>query len=90
MPRRNGTGPMGTGAMTGRGYGLCTGGDVMKNDAGIGLRLGFGCGCGLGRGIGRGLAVNQTDSETQKEMLQEKRAMLKNRLQIIDKQLGNL
>ncbi|OFI06320.1 hypothetical protein CLOACE_10930 [Clostridium acetireducens DSM 10703] len=30
MPRRNGTGPMGAGSMTGRGLGLCTGANAVK------------------------------------------------------------
>jgi len=33
MPRRNGTGPMGAGSMTGRGLGLCTGASVVKYGA---------------------------------------------------------
>ena len=45
MPRLNGTGPMGMGAMTGRAQGRCTGaepGDVTP---------GRGCGMGQGRGF---------------------------------------
>ena len=37
MPRRDGTGPMGAGSMTGRGLGSCTGVNAVKNDAGLGL-----------------------------------------------------
>ncbi|NLY09691.1 MAG: DUF5320 domain-containing protein, partial [Tissierellia bacterium] len=29
MPRRDGTGPMGAGSMTGRGFGLCTGANAV-------------------------------------------------------------
>lgn len=49
MPGRDGTGPLGQGAMTGRQLGACTG-----------ARPGF---CGAGRGFGRGFgrAVVQND-----------------------------
>ncbi len=51
MPRRDGTGPMGAGAMTGRKLGVCTG----VNEPVYGRGLERGCGRGLGRGIGRGM-----------------------------------
>ena len=92
MPRRDGTGPMGTGSMTGRGLGLCTGANTVKYGAGLGMGLGLGLACrrGFGRGFGRGFAVNQNSSKTQKELLQEQKGLLKNRLDVIDKQLENL
>ncbi|MBJ2355387.1 DUF5320 domain-containing protein [Sphaerochaeta sp. S2] len=49
MPRRNGTGPMGNGPMTGRGMGYCRGG------AGVGYGYGMGRGAGFGRGLGWGM-----------------------------------
>ena len=67
MPRRDGTGPIGAGSMTGRGLGFCT-----------------------GRGLGRGYTVNQNSSKTQKELLNEQKTMLQDRLEVIDKQLENL
>lgn len=92
MPRRDGTGPMGAGPMTGRGLGLCTGANAVKYGAGLGLGLGLGLACrrGFGRGFGRGFAVNQNSSKTQKELLQEQKNVLKSRLDVIDKQLENL
>jgi hypothetical protein len=59
MPRGDGTGPMGTGTMTGRGAGYCAGFDMpgfMNPVAGPGRRMGFGRGRGrgFGRGMGRG------------------------------------
>ena len=48
MPRRDGTGPMGQGSMTGRGLGNCVG---MRPYYGAGYGAGFagyGRGCGLG------------------------------------------
>jgi hypothetical protein len=96
MPRRDGTGPMGVGSMTGRGLGLCTGANAVKYGAGIGMGLGLGLACrrgfgrSFGRGFGRGFAINQTSSKTQKELLNEQKAMLQDRLEVIDKQLDNL
>ncbi len=86
MPRRDGTGPMGTGSMTGRGLGICTGADAVKYGAGLGMGLGLAC----RRGFGRGFAVNQNSSKTQKELLNEQKTMLQDRLEVIDKQLENL
>ena len=93
MPRRDGTGPMGAGSMTGRGLGLCTGANVVKYGAGLGmmgLGLGLACRRGFGRGFGRGFAINQTSPKTQKELLNEQKTMLQDRLEAIDKQLESL
>jgi len=93
MPRRDGTGPMGAGSMTGRGLGLCTGVNAAKYGAGLGmmgLGLGLACRRGFGRGFGRGFAINQTSPKTQKELLNEQKTMLQDRLEVIDKQLENL
>lgn len=86
MPRRDGTGPIGAGSMTGRGLGICTGTTTVKYGAGLGIGLGLAC----RRGFGRGFAVNQTSSKTQKELLNEQKTMLQNRLEVIEKQLENL
>ena len=92
MPRKDGTGPMGTGSMTGRGSGLCTGADIIKNGAGLGMRLGLGLACrrGFGRGFGMLSALNQTSPKTQKELLNEQKTMLQDRLEVILKQLETL
>ncbi|MGD9974420.1 MAG: DUF5320 domain-containing protein [Desulfatirhabdiaceae bacterium] len=47
MPRGDGTGPMGTGPMTGRAAGYCSG-------AGAPIARNPGYGCGFGRGMGYG------------------------------------
>ena len=88
MPRRDGSGPMGAGSMTGRGLGLCTG----INAARCGIRLGLGLGLGLAfrHGFGRRLAINKASSETQKEALLEQKDVLRNRLEVIDEQLKKL
>lgn len=92
MPKRDGTGPIGVGTMTGRGLGICTDPNAVKYEAGLGMGLGLGFACrrGFGRGFDRGFAINQTSSKTQKELLNEKKTMLQDRLEAIDKQLENL
>ncbi|MFA6930397.1 MAG: DUF5320 domain-containing protein [Lentisphaeria bacterium] len=64
MPRGNGTGPMGMGAMTGRGAGYCAGNNVpgfMNPVAGRGFGGGFarGFGGGFARGGGRGFGFGR-------------------------------
>ncbi len=90
MPRRDGTGPMGAKSMTGRGLGPCTGDSAVTYATGLGMGLGLACRRGFGRGFGRGSAVNQTSSKIRKELLQEQKAMLQDRLEVIDRQLENL
>lgn len=53
MPRGDGTGPMGMGAMTGRRAGYCAG-FGMPGYANRGFGAGFGRGRGFGMGFGRG------------------------------------
>lgn len=92
MPRRDGTGPMGAGSMTGRGLRLHPGAKTVKQGAGLGLGfgLGFACRHGFGRRSGRCVVANHASSKTQKELLQEQRDALKNRLEVIEKHLESL
>ncbi len=90
MPRRDGTGPMGAGSMTGRGIGLCTGAGTVKYGAGPGVGLGLACRHGFSGGFGKGFGVDQTSPKTQKEMLYEQKIILQDRLKVIDKQLEDL
>jgi len=53
MPGGDKTGPLGAGAMTGRGMGYCSGND-QPGFANIGFGRGRGFGRGLGMGAGRG------------------------------------
>ena len=101
MPRRDGTGPMGFGPMTGRGLGFCN----LANVSRLGLGLGFGLGLGRGRGFGRRMAyyfagvppdtLPNTRSDTlsmqkrRKNSLSSK-AFLEDRLDMISKQLDGL
>lgn len=90
MPRRDGTGPMGAGEMTGRGLGICTGVNATNYGIGLGQGLGLARRCGFGRGFSRKIVVDEVSSKTQKELLQEQKDILQNRLDVIDKQLENL
>lgn len=82
MPGRDGTGPMGDGSMTGRGLGFCTAAGSVKYGSGLGL--------GRRRGAGRFFAANSNFSGTQKELLQEQKNILQNRLEVVEKQLERL
>jgi hypothetical protein len=72
MPRRNGTGPMGSGPMTGRGMGPC-------NNNQVNYARGF------GRGRGRGFGYNS--APTTKEDLEQEKQFLEQRLEEINKEL---
>jgi hypothetical protein len=84
VPGRDGTGPMGYGAMTGRGMGNCAGVPGLRYGAGLGFRRGF------GRGFGGFVNPNLAPPVTDKEYLQEQRELLKSRLEYLDKQLENI
>lgn len=84
MPRKDGTGPMSAGSMTGRGMGFCTGVNACNYGVALGLGVNF------RRGFGRNVNANQISSEIQKELLQEQRNYLQRYLENIDKQLLNL
>jgi hypothetical protein len=92
MPRRDGTGPMGAGSMTGRGLGLCTGVNARGYGAGLGLGWGLACRRGFGRGFGRGYAavpyaINPDYQKSPKELLEAQKDILQNSLDTINKQL---
>jgi len=92
MPGRDGTGPMGTGPMTGRGLGFCAGANAVRYRVGLGrgLSLGLGCRRGFGRWFGRGLVTDEAALKMQKELLQNQKAILEKRLDAINKQLEEL
>ncbi|MFO7636320.1 MAG: DUF5320 domain-containing protein [Clostridia bacterium] len=79
MPRRDGTGPMGCGPMTGRGLGVCTGVNAYRY--GSNRRGGF------GRGFFFQPVANEGDT---KEMLMEQQQVLKARMDDISRQLESL
>lgn len=86
MPRRDGTGSMGMGSMTGRGMGYCNAAKAL------GVIGGFGPGSGLGcrRGFGRNGFNNTINPEDQKYILMQQKTILQNRLDFIDNQLNKL
>ncbi|WP_352419483.1 DUF5320 domain-containing protein [Proteiniborus sp.] len=92
MPRRDGTGPMGAGSKTGRGFGVCTGVNAVNYGAGLGMGLGLGFACrrGFSGGSKRGFAINQNSEKTQKDLLQDQKKLLQSRIEVIDKQLKDL
>jgi len=85
MPRRDGTGPMGTGAMTGRGAGFCNAAKVVGVMGGLGL--GWRLGCRGGRGLG---FRNNINSEDRKNTLNEQKNFLENSLNLIKEELEEL
>jgi len=72
MPRRNGTGPIGIGPMTGRGMRPCYSGRVNKTRP-------------FGQGNGRGFGYNLAPMT--KEDLEQEKDALKQRLEEIDQAL---
>ncbi len=84
MPRRDGTGPMRSGAKTGRGLGNCAEAKTPERGIGVGRRRGF------GRCSGRSLSINQTTPETKKDLLCEQKNILQEQLNVIDQQLEQL
>jgi len=88
MPRRDGTGPMGLGAMSGRGVGPCATGEQIQY--GLGYRQGFGRGCGrrLAQDFDRGFYNDQLSTKTKKEILAERHAQLTKQLEVINKQIA--
>lgn len=91
MPKRDGTGPMGQGSMTGRGLGICTGANAGGYGIGLGRGRGFGIGLGFrcNRDFG-GNFIGQYPGLTDKELLTEQKNFLQKRLDAISKQLENL
>lgn len=93
MPGRDGTGPMGRGAMSGRGFGFCNGVNAGGYGAGFGQGRvrGFGLGAGFGcrRGIGRSY-VGEAVVLSDKEILTEQKDLLQKRLDMINKQLDHM
>ena len=95
MPRRDGTGPMGTGPLTGRQMGYCRTGRGF-NATRFGRGLGLGLGLGVGRGIGRGIrrfALNDDyymAPENEKSVLQNEKSILESQLKDIKERLDTL
>ena len=91
MPGRDGTGPVGAGASSGRGMGGCFGTPVNGQYPvyGTGRQRRAGRGGMQGRGFGRGFA-GVYPAATQKDVLEQQRAALQARLERVDDQLKNM
>lgn len=97
MPRRDGSGPMGEGPMSGWGMGPCGEGDRpwygrRFRRPGYGMRRGgrrgfFGGGLGRGYGYGYGYGWMPEAELSDREMLEEERDLLQGRLDAIAKRL---
>ena len=83
MPGGDGTGPLGRGAMTGRGLGVCAGA------APRGFSLGYGLGLGDRRGFGRCMPY-RVSVAGDKELLHLQKQELQARLDLLNKQLEDL
>ncbi len=90
MPRGDGTGPVGQGPVSGRGFGICTGANAGRYGAGTGYSFGRGRGFGCKWGYGVNYSAEPATAKTQKELLEEQKELLQNKLDIISKQLENL
>jgi hypothetical protein len=80
MPRRDGSGPTGQGAMTGRGLGAC-------NNASRASGRGMGLGLGSGRGYNCRRVVNTQATVDNRSFLTEQKSILEAKLEEINKQL---
>ena len=80
MPRRDGTGPIGQGAMTGRRMGVCAG---NKNGRGFGQ----GQGRGMGFRRGYGAQVEENNNETLKK---DDLSLLKTQADLLEIALNNV
>ena len=91
MPGRNGTGPMGYGPMTGRGFGPCGGGAAYGGRF-YGRRMGLGRGARFGGGFGGAGYYGPVElkAEEQKELLQERKSFLESELNDLQKHLDEL
>ena len=87
MPRMDGTGPMGLGAMSGCGRGRCAdGNNEWKDHRGTGL----GRGCGRGRRMGAGRGYCRRVPLDTKEVLLEQKELLEKDLSAIEEKLKTL
>ncbi|KJR47580.1 hypothetical protein UF75_2006 [Desulfosporosinus sp. I2] len=90
MPGRDGTGQMGRGSMTGRGFGFCKDSNPVGKGTDIGSGQGSGKGFGHRRYFGKGPQTDLTELKTQKELLQAEKEQLESKLKIISQQLQSI
>jgi hypothetical protein len=97
MPRGDGTGPLGQGPMTGRGFGYCSGSTQPGFVAGAGLGRGRGFARCMGRGLsgfGRGFgwigSLSYGNPQAEKSMLQNQLNALETAIAAIKNRLGSI
>ncbi len=90
MPGRDKTGPIGQGAMTGRGLGFCQGNGVGNYR--IGFRSGFGPGMGANYRCQRAYRRFNIEENivSEKEYLQKQKDLLQEKVDLINKQIEKL
>ncbi len=87
MPAMNGTGPMGQGALTGRGMGACAGN--MRSTGGRGMGGASGMRGGRGFGCGRGFGWDPTvATQVDKAVLKAHAASLEARLDAVKRAMN--
>lgn len=87
MPGGDGTGPLGRGAMTGRGFGVCTGAVP------VGYGVGYGRGFGRRRGFGRCFVPYRNPVAPvsgDRDFLEMQKQELQASLNLLNKQLEDL
>lgn len=92
MPGRDGTGPMGMGQMTGRGFGFCGNKFYGRRNCyvmGFGRR-GYGFGPKYGAGYESGPGYGFKQNVTEKEFLQNQKEFLESQLKLIVSELEDL
>ncbi len=90
MPGRNATGPMGQGPLTGRGMGPCGGGAAFGGHIGRGRCSGKGHGVRMGRGQYGYYPQTELSADQQKDILTNRKAILENELDALQKKLEEL
>ncbi len=84
MPGRDGTGPIGTGSMTGGGFGNCAGAKASQG-------YGRGMGSGYGKGNGRDFnAQFRTSNNNLAPLQQDELTLLKNQAAVVKTHLGEI
>lgn len=78
MPRMDGTGPMGLGAGTGFGRGICAGNSGVRK------------GMQFGHGFGRRMGLCRMQPENTKDRLLARKSMLQGELKTVDEELAKM
>ncbi len=89
MPRQDGTGPMGQGAMTGRGMGICQG-NQQKSGVGYAKCSGKKSGKGNGQGMFSGFGRSQNFKSNAPASENDELAFLKQKASSMENMLNNI